>query len=79
VANPLPADAELDPALHDRVLADALAAARRDHISGQAITPYLLQRMLDATDGASLEANLAAVRANVDLATRIAIAWGASG
>jgi pseudouridine-5'-phosphate glycosidase len=79
VANPLPADAELDPALHDRVLADALAAAKRDHISGQAITPYLLQRMLDATDGASLEANLAAVRANVDLATRIAIAWTASG
>jgi pseudouridine-5'-phosphate glycosidase len=78
VANPLPADAELDRALHDRVLSEALSAAKRDQISGQGLTPYLLQYMLDATDGASLEANLAAVRANVQLATRIAVAWASS-
>jgi pseudouridine-5'-phosphate glycosidase len=78
VANPLPADAELDPALHDRVLTEALSAAKRDQISGQGLTPYLLQYMLDATEGASLEANLAAVRANVQLATRIAVAWASS-
>jgi pseudouridine-5'-phosphate glycosidase len=78
VANPLPASAELDPALHDRILADALIAADRDQISGQALTPYLLQYMLDGTAGASLVANLAAVRANVELATRIAVAWEAS-
>jgi pseudouridine-5'-phosphate glycosidase len=34
--------------------------------------------MLDGTGGASLEANLAAVRANVELATRIAVAWETS-
>jgi pseudouridine-5'-phosphate glycosidase len=78
VANPLPADAELDPALHDRVLTEALSAAKRDQISGQGLTPYLLQYMLDATEGASLDANLAAVRANVQLATRIAVAWASS-
>ncbi len=30
VANPLPPDEQLDPALHDRVLADGLAAAESD-------------------------------------------------
>jgi pseudouridine-5'-phosphate glycosidase len=78
VANPVPAHAELDPALHDEVLTDALSAAKRDQISGQSLTPYLLQYMLDATHGASLEANLAAVRANVKLATSVAVAWAGS-
>jgi pseudouridine-5'-phosphate glycosidase len=74
----VPAHAELDPALHDEVLTDALSAAKRDQISGQSLTPYLLQYMLDATHGASLEANLAAVRANVKLATSVAVAWAGS-
>ena len=42
VANPVPADQQLDPALHDRVLAEALDAADRDGVTGQAITPFLL-------------------------------------
>ncbi len=77
VANPLPADAELDAGLHDRVLAEALVAAERDGIGGQALTPYLLQFMLDGTGGASLTANLAAVRSNVALGSQIALAYNA--
>ena len=42
VANPVPADQQLDPALHDRVLAEALAAAERAGIAGKAVTPFLL-------------------------------------
>ncbi|WP_377267270.1 pseudouridine-5'-phosphate glycosidase [Peterkaempfera sp. SMS 1(5)a] len=75
VANPVAEEHQLDPALHDRVLADALAAAEGDRIHGQAVTPYLLARMVRDTEGASLEANLAAVRGNVRLATEIADAW----
>ncbi len=77
VANPLPAEAQLDPTLHDAVLEQALAAADRDGVRGQGLTPYLLQYMVDGTGGASLDANLAAVRSNVELATRIAVAWHA--
>jgi pseudouridine-5'-phosphate glycosidase len=76
VANPLPAGAELDSQLHDRVLGEALAAADRDGVRGQALTPYLLQFMLEGTGGASLSANLAAVRSNVEVATRVAVAFG---
>ncbi|MFC1415914.1 pseudouridine-5'-phosphate glycosidase [Streptacidiphilus cavernicola] len=72
VANPVPERQQLDPALHDRVLAEALAAAGRAGVTGQAVTPFLLGYLVEHTGGASLEANLAAVRGNVALAAKIA-------
>ncbi|MEW1722984.1 pseudouridine-5'-phosphate glycosidase [Streptomyces sp. NPDC093109] len=74
VANPVPEAEQLDPALHDRVLAEALEACRERGIGGQAVTPFLLDQLMRRTGGASLEANLAAVRGNVRLAARIAVA-----
>ncbi|GGS70446.1 pseudouridine-5'-phosphate glycosidase [Planobispora rosea] len=75
VANPVPPAEQLDPALHDRVLAEALAAAEREKVTGQAITPFLLDYLVRGTDGASLEANLAAVRGNTRIAGQIATSW----
>ncbi|MFJ2258252.1 pseudouridine-5'-phosphate glycosidase [Streptomyces sp. NPDC087844] len=75
VANPVPEAQQLDPALHARVLADALHSCEAEGVSGQAVTPFLLDHLVRHTDGASLEANLAAVRGNVRLAGRIAAAW----
>jgi pseudouridine-5'-phosphate glycosidase len=75
VANPVPEEEQLDPALHARVLADALRACEAEGITGQAVTPFLLAHLVRHTDGASLDANLAAVRGNVRLAARIAAAW----
>ncbi len=75
VANPVPVEAQLDPALHARVLADALRACEAEGVTGQAVTPFLLDHLVRHTDGASLSANLAAVRGNVRLAARIATAW----
>ncbi|MFF0726513.1 pseudouridine-5'-phosphate glycosidase [Streptomyces sp. NPDC004134] len=77
VANPVPEAEQLDPAVHDAVLADALGEAGRRGVSGQAITPFLLGYLTEHTRGASLEANLAAVRGNVRLAAEIAVAGGA--
>src|SRR5262249_43126679 len=75
VANPVPEGQQLDPALHARVLAEALRACEAEGVTGQAVTPFLLAFLVRHTDGASLEANLAAVRGNVRLAARIALAW----
>ncbi len=75
IANPLPEAEQLDPELHTRVLADALQACEEDGVTGQAVTPFLLDYLVRHTDGASLSANLAAVRGNVRLAARIATAW----
>ncbi|MEV4461819.1 pseudouridine-5'-phosphate glycosidase [Microbispora sp. NPDC004025] len=77
VANPVPADLQLDPGLHDRVLAEGLRAAEERGITGQAITPFLLEYLVEGTGGASLEANLAAVRGNTRLAGEIAASWAA--
>ncbi|MFE9672681.1 pseudouridine-5'-phosphate glycosidase [Streptomyces sp. NPDC006259] len=75
VANPVPMEDQLDPALHARVLAEALDACAAEKVTGQAVTPFLLDHLVRHTDGASLSANLAAVRGNVRLAARIASAW----
>ena len=78
VANPLPSDQQVDPELHDRVLAGALAEARAEGVRGGATTPFLLDRFHRETGGATLEANVALVRRNAGLAARIARAAAAS-
>jgi len=77
VANPLPEDEQVDPELHDRVLAEALAAAAEQGIRGGATTPFLLDRFHRETGGVTLEANVALVRRNAVLAARIAAAAAA--
>jgi len=72
VANPIAADRQLDPALHDRVLAEALAAADAAGITGHDSTPFLLDRFQRETGGRSLEVNLELYAANVALGAEIA-------
>jgi len=74
LAQPVPAADELDAALHDRLLAEGLALVAAHGIVGKDITPALLAHFHDASDGASLAANLALVRANAELAARVAVA-----
>src|SRR5688500_3050417 len=77
VANPLPADEQLDPALHDRVIAGALAAAEAAGVGGKAVTPFVLDHLHRASDGATLAVNVRLVLRNAELAGRIAAALAA--
>jgi pseudouridylate synthase len=79
IANPLPPDKQLDPALHDRVLADALAVAREAAVRGKAVTPFLLDYVQRATGGTSVDVNLDVARGNIALAGQIATAWAVLG
>jgi pseudouridylate synthase len=74
VANPLPEDEQLDPDVHDRVLAEGLARLERDGVSGKAVTPYLLAHFHQATAGASLEVNVRIILRNAALAAQVAAA-----
>jgi pseudouridylate synthase len=74
VANPIPVADELDRGLHDRALAEGLRAAEAAGVRGKPVTPFLLDHMRAATAGASLEANIAAVRSNAAVAADIACA-----
>jgi pseudouridylate synthase len=77
VANPLPESAQLDPTLHDRLLADALAAAQDASVRGKDITPFLLDYIHEHTERTSVEVNLDIVRGNCRLGADIARAWAA--
>ncbi|OBI04625.1 pseudouridine-5-phosphate glycosidase [Mycolicibacter nonchromogenicus] len=78
LANPIPAEAELDRELHDRVLADGLAAAQAADVHGKDVTPFLLDYFHRETHGASVSANVALVLANARLAGEIAVAYAGS-
>ena len=72
VGNPLPAEDQLDPALHERTLRSGLEAAERDRVTGKDVTPFLLEHFHTQTSGVSLEANVGLVTRNARLAAQIA-------
>jgi pseudouridylate synthase len=59
----------------DGAIAQALADADAQGISGKEVTPFLLSRLEELTGGASLEANIALVRNNASVAAAIAHAY----
>ena len=77
VANPLAETAQLDPALHDRLLTDALQAAEDATVRGKDITPFLLDYIHQHTDQTSVAVNLEIVRGNCKLGADIARSWSA--
>lgn len=72
VANPIPSDHEIDRDTMSPIIARAQMDARDHGITGKAVTPYLLQRIYELTDGRSLTANIGLVRNNGCLAAEIA-------
>ena len=75
VANPIPLEQQWDPAEHDRVLTEALALADEAGVTGKAVTPFLLLKIVELSGGRSLEVNLDLARNNVRVAGEIATAW----
>ena len=65
---------ELPTALHDRVIAGALAAAEDAGVRGKAVTPFVLDHLHRASEGATLAVNVRLVLRNAELAGRIAAA-----
>jgi pseudouridylate synthase len=75
VANPIPQAAEiLAPEIAPTIEA-AIAEAKAQNILGKNVTPFLLKRLAEITQGRSLVANIALVKANAKLAAEIAVAY----
>jgi pseudouridylate synthase len=72
IANPIPQDAEIPRAEITPIIEAALAEATAQGITAKAVTPFLLQRIYELTQGRSLVANIALVRSNARLAAAIA-------
>jgi pseudouridine-5'-phosphate glycosidase len=77
IANPIDPSRQLDPAEHERALADGLERARAAGVTGKAVTPFLLDHLHRVTGGRSLEVNVAIARGNAAVAGAIAAAWAA--
>ena len=76
VANPIPQNAEIPAATLAPFIAQALSEAEAQGIAAKAVTPFLLQRLFELTDGASLRANIELVLNNARLAAAIAVELG---
>ena len=74
IANPLPADREVDPELIEKYIQQALAEAAKQRVTGKEVTPFLLKFIAEHSHGESLEANITLVHNNAVLAARIASA-----
>ena len=72
VANPVPESDEIPAEIMAAHIAVAQAAAEAQNIAGKAVTPFLLAKILELTEGASLKTNIALVENNARLAARIA-------
>jgi len=74
VANPIPDGFAVDRCLHDSWLEQAHAEAQAQHISGSAVTPWVLRRLFELSDGRTLDANIALLLENAALGAKISAA-----
>ncbi len=77
VANPILEQDAIEGAAIEKRIAEAIADADRQGVSRKDLTPFLLQRIFELTDGKSLVANIALVRNNARVAAGIAVALSA--
>ncbi|NRP11887.1 Pseudouridine-5'-phosphate glycosidase [Aliiroseovarius sp. xm-m-379] len=75
IANPIPQEAEIPREEIQPVIEDALVRSEIERVSAKEVTPFLLNAMFKATEGRSLEANIALVKNNAALAAEIAAAF----
>lgn len=75
VCQPLPPQEEIPQERIDGAIRQARSEAHAQGIHGQSLTPFLLARLSELTDGASLKANLALLLNNARLGAQVAQAW----
>jgi len=73
VANPIPDDHALDAEAIEKRIEEAVEEARVRRVAKKDVTPYLLGRIVELTEGRSLEANILLVRNNAALAAQVAV------
>jgi len=72
IANPIPKEFEIPFQEMEIYIRDAVSIAEKKKITGQALTPFLLKKIVEITKGKSLESNIMLVKNNVILACQIA-------
>src|SRR5262249_15970578 len=73
VTVPVPPEAEVSSEKLELSLREALAQAERAAITGRALTPFVLARLAQQSEGATLESNIALLKNNAAVAAQIAL------
>lgn len=73
IANPIPETDALEEEFINGVIESALKEAKENEIAGKNVTPFLLAKVKELTEGRSLEANIALVKNNADVGSKIAV------
>jgi pseudouridine-5'-phosphate glycosidase len=73
VTNPIPVAFELESSIMNEAINEAIIDANNENISGKEITPYLLSKVNELTEGKSLDANIKLIQNNANLASKIAL------
>jgi len=73
VCNPIPASAEIKESVIGPIIQQALQDANAKGVHGKSVTPFLLKRIFELTNGKSLDANIQLVLNNARFAAEIAI------
>ena len=73
ITNPIPKTFELELTMMNEAINKAIIEAEKEKITGKEITPYLLSKVNEITQGKSLKANIKLIQNNAVLATKIAI------
>ncbi|MBV8486917.1 MAG: pseudouridine-5'-phosphate glycosidase [Planctomycetaceae bacterium] len=73
LTNPVPEAQALGRPLTEAVLEKAIEEARKRNVTGKAVTPFLLEKIRQATGGQSLRANCALLVANARIAAEVAV------
>jgi pseudouridine-5'-phosphate glycosidase len=74
IANPVPALAAMPFEEIDAITSRALDEAAASGVKGKAVTPFLLARIKELTEGRSLATNIALVKHNAVVGARLAVA-----
>ncbi len=72
VTVPVPVEAEVPQETLNKILDESLRDADGSNIAGSELTPFLLARMTERSEGATLRANIALLENNARVAARIA-------
>ncbi|KKX54973.1 pseudouridine-5'-phosphate glycosidase [Brevibacillus borstelensis] len=75
IANPVPEKDALDHGKIEAVILQALKEAKENGIAGKKVTPFLLSKVKELTEGNSLQTNIALVKHNAAVAAQIAAAY----
>ena len=72
IVNPIPKKKEIPKEEIDILVNDSLSEAIENNIKGKNLTPFLLKKIVQKTDGRSLSANIALAESNIDVGAKIA-------